>query len=164
MKEFTQPQIDSTRQYFEGNEECYIESSVIEDIDIEYWVIPQSMNLALEDFALRMTITDPATEKVSGIFGVSDSIPQELRPYWVLHELIEFTQIGIETEGRCANAERAVVSLLQDDVRESYIKRRITFFTDLITFFESEIANGEQIYTDTDIKEAQASFEYLKSL
>jgi hypothetical protein len=128
---------------------------------VSYFVIPQAMNPGLQDFALRMTNTNPETKEVFGIFGVSDSIPVEIRPYWAAHEIVEFTEIGISTNGRCKSAEKEVLSLMPDDLKEQYIERRITFFANLIDFFRQEIANNPDSYSQDDISEAEATLNYL---
>ena len=74
-----------------------------------YFVLPQSFNQALPDFAVRMTRTNPETGNVEGIFGVSDRVPVHLRPWWVRHEYEEFVRIGIQTVDRCATAEQRVL-------------------------------------------------------
>src|SRR5450759_207185 len=100
MNEFLRQQIEQTRRIFR-QEGFPVENAMVGDLEVSYYVIPQGKNPSLPDFALRMTPKNPST-KDDGIFGVSDSVPAELRPYWAAHEIIEFTQIGINQPGRCA--------------------------------------------------------------
>jgi hypothetical protein len=82
MKEFAPQQIEGTKRYFEASPKRFpVEETHMGGLDISYFVIPQDMNPKLPDFALRMTSTDPSTNEVSEIFGVSNSVPAELRPY-----------------------------------------------------------------------------------
>lgn len=163
MKEFPRAQIDQTKQYFEGQYFPVEEVKVGEKM-FQYYVIPQKLNSALSDFALRMTHTIPETSTVVGIFGVSDSVPAMLRPYWAMHEIIEFTQIGINKQGRCANAESEVVANLPSELRSEFINRRKIFFEKLYNFFKDDIALGSNNYTNDDLLEAQASLDLLNSI
>ena len=160
MKEFSPQQVEQTRLFFE-NRGFPIEKAQLGNLEVSYWVIPQIMNSDLLDFALRMTTTNTETKEVSGIFGVSDSIPAELRPYWAAHEIIEFTEIGINTNGRCSLAEQKTLSLVPDSLREQYVNRRTIFFTNLIDFFKKEIEKNPESYSKDDIRETEASLRYL---
>lgn len=163
MKEFPSQQIEGRKKIFE-KENFLVEESQLGELNVSYFVIPQELNPSLQDFALRMTTTNPKTKEVTGIFGVSDSVPAELRPYWAAHEIIEFTQIGINQEGRCAAAEERIIELLPEDLKQEYVNRRIPFFENLIIFFMDDIASENGNYTDDDLLEAQATLEYLKNL
>lgn len=163
MKEFSSQAIEQTKSFLEGKN-FPVENSKVGNLEVSYWIIPQSLNPTLPDFAFRMTNTDSATGEVLGIFGVSESVPQELRPYWAAHEIIEFTQIGIGKEGRCEEAEKTVVNLLPDNLRRQYIDKRILFFSNLVNFFQQELIKSTEDYTENDVKEAQDSLAYLQSL
>lgn len=159
MHEFTPQQIEATKRYFEV-ERFAVERTQIGGIAVEYFVIPQSQNPALPDFALRMTHTND-TGEVFGIFGVSNSIPSPLRPYVALHEIVEFTEIGIKTQNRCVTAEQRVLSLIPENLRDEYIQRRILFFSKLISFFRDEIEKSPDSYDKEDISEAQSTLALL---
>jgi hypothetical protein len=161
MKEFSPIEINRTEDFIK---QFPIQNSRIGEIDFFYRIIPQSINPKLPDFAFRMTRTNPETKQTSGIFGVSDSVPTELRPYWVAHEVIEFTKIGINTKGRCNLAELKVMSLIPDNLKEQYVNRRIPFFSNLINLFKEEVAKNTGNFTEDDIKEAEATLNYLKNL
>jgi len=163
MKEFPQAVIEQTDAYFKG-QKFPVEEARLGDLDISYYVIPQALSPELPDFAMRMTRTDEATGEVSGIFGVSDSVPSELRPYWAAHEIIEFTKIGIGKEGRCTEAEKSVVDLVPQNLKESYIARRTDFFTNLIGYFRKDLQAKTGNYTRGDLHEAVTSLRYLRSL
>jgi hypothetical protein len=107
MREFTGDEISRAQGYFE-RQHFPIEKFEVDGRMLEYFVLPQSSNPALLDFALRMTRTNPEGQ-VEGIFGVSDSVPPHLRPWWARHEYEEFVKIGMATKDRCAEAERRVL-------------------------------------------------------
>ena len=163
MKEFAQSAIDGTQEYFR-TQSFPIEQRTIGDLGVTYFVLPQGLEPNLPDFALRMTRTDPATGVAKGIFGVSDSVPAELRPYWVAHEVVEFTQIGISQRGRCRLAEEKVLELVPAPLRGSYATRRSTFFTNLSDYFKQDLEANTGNYTREDLGEAQETLKYLNTL
>jgi hypothetical protein len=160
MKEFSPQQIEQTKLFFESKK-FPVEHFQLGSLEVSYFVIPQAINPGLQDFALRMTNTNPDTKEVFGIFGVSDSIPVEIRPYWAAHEIVEFTEIGISTNGRCKSAEKEVLSLMPDSLKEQYVQRRITFFANLIDFFRQEITKNRDSYSQDDVSEAEKTLNYL---
>lgn len=160
MKEFLLAEINGAREYFE-RQRFPVEESQVGDLAVSYFVLPQSLSPELPDFAMRMTHTDPDTNEVSGIFGVSDSVPEALRPYWAAHEVIEFTQIGINAPGRCESAEERVLSLVPTNLRGEYVARRTEFFTNLVEFFGRELRQQTGNYTAADLNQAFAAREYL---
>lgn len=162
MKEFSPQQIEQTKLFFKSKS-FPVEHFQLDSLEVSYFVIPQVMNLGLQDFALRMTNTNPDTKEVFGIFGVSDNVPIEIRPYWAAHEIIEFTEIGISANGRCKSAEKEVLSLIPDGLKEQYVERRIIFFANLIGFFRQEITKNPENYSQDDVNEAEATLNYLKS-
>jgi len=163
MIEFSRDQIEGTKEYF-VKEGFPVEESQLGEVEVSYFVIPQALNPVLEDFALRMTFTDPETNEVSGIFGVSDSVPAELRPYWAAHEIIEFTDIGIDKVGRCEESEVRVLDLVPVSLKKTFIDRRIAFFKNLISYFEGEIRSETGNFTEADMQEAQATLSFLMGL
>ena len=163
MKEFQPTEIKGARDHFTALG-FPVEERQIKDLPVKYFVLPQTLSSDLQDFALRMTYTDPTTKKVEGIFGVSDSVPAELRPYWAAHEVIEFTQVGISTKGRCAISEQRVVEMLPNELRDAYVARRVDFFSNLAEYFRKDLASGSNNYTQDDINEAEASLVYLQGL
>lgn len=128
----------------------------------KYFVLPQQLAPDIPDFALRMTHTDSQTQNVTGIFGVCESVPLHLRPFWASHEIIEFTVIGISTEKRCSQAERRVLDNIPPDLKREYIERRIPFFERLIDYFKADMQSETPTYTEADIHEAEESLELLR--
>lgn len=163
MLEFSEQQINQTKLDFE--QRSYpVEEHQIGGMDISFFVLPQDLCPEIPDFAWRMTGADPTTEEVFGIFGVSESVPDKFRPYWTVHEIIEFTQIGINKQGRCARAEERTLRLLPDQIREEYIQRRISFFTALSNFFRQDLFKEKPNYTTGDLMEADASLRFLQEI
>lgn len=163
MKEFLQPQIDSAKEFFES-QGYPVETSTLGDLTVSYYVLPQGLNPELPDFAFRMTVTDSQTHEVSGIFGVSDSVSEKLRPYWAAHEVIEFVEIGISEIGRCIEAEERVLGLVGQDLNEEYVDKRLAFFENLCKYFEGKLSDGSSDFQYGDLEETRKTFEYLKEV
>ena len=167
MKEFQPIEINRTRNYFKSHkfpiEQASLEDKLVNK-KIRYYVLPQSLSPDLPDFAFRMTTgRNPATEGVVGIFGVSETVPSLLRPYWALHEIIEFTQMGIDKKGRCSDAERYVLDLVPENLRKEFIEKRIKFFEGVVAYFKKELERKTESYTGDDLKEAEASLLFLQN-
>ncbi len=163
MEEFDSSTIQATENHFKKSDYPLHEAN-FGQIHFPYYVIPQEVFPVLPDFALRMTHTDLETGEVNGIFGVSDSVPQELRDYWVAHEYIEFIKIGINNQLRCVEAEGQVVQMIPDNLTPQYVARRITFFENLVKFFYEEIEKETGNYTKADLQEAQSSLLFLRTI
>jgi hypothetical protein len=163
MKEFETSVIEGTKSYFEKNN-FPVETVSLNDEVIPYYVLPPHLEPALPDFSVRITSTNLETGEVTGIFGVSESVPPELRPHWAKHEMIEFLQIGIDFKGRCSEAECAVLEEIPEEIRLDYIARRVVFFNNLTEYFKNDIDEERGNYTPDDLREAQACLIMLKSL
>lgn len=159
MQEFSPQQIQAAKAYFEG-QKYPVTSSQVGDFSLRFFTIPQAQEPRLTDFALRMTGRNPETGFMEGLYGVSDSVPEHLRPWWALHEQIEFEYIGIDEKNRCARAEATVLQFIPPELRAEYIIRRAGFFDKLKEYFGA----NQGPYTQADIDEAQGTLEYLQSI
>ncbi len=163
MKEFDPTQIDSTRAYIESLN-APVETTEIDGIAYSYYVLPQSLNPDLPDFAFRMTGLNPETGNTEGIYGVSDSVPESLRPFWAAHEVREFAQIGINAPERCITSEQQTVRSIPPELQSGYVNRRIAFFNNLLKYFQTEIEKDSGNFSVEDIEEAKKTKAYLESL
>lgn len=163
MKEFSPDQINGTREHF-IREGFPIEETNLGDLPVSYFIIPEKLEPNLPDFAFRMTRTDPETQEISGIFGVSDSVPKELRPYWAAHEIIEFTQFGIHRQERCVLAEERTLRLVPKELLGQFIKRRINFFENLGSYFKRDLASANPNYTPDDLQETETSLQFDRDI
>jgi len=67
------------------------------------------------------------------LFGVSSSVTPAFQPFCVIHEIMEFLELGLEVEGRCAKAAEMEIALvrqseLSEDHRNTYFRMRLRFF------------------------------------
>ncbi len=112
------------------------------------YVLPQSNNPDLPDYAFRMT-PDPETIRMSArpedvsIFGVCDSIAAKVRDLVGGHEVDEFILIGENVKGRCRIASAIEIDRLarRDDLERpekiDYLTMRRNFFKNLVAFATS---------------------------
>lgn len=133
------------------------------------FVLPSSLS-TLRNFVQRITPTTVEMQSASNVddvtvFGVSEEVPEEFRPYCVVHEIIEFLHLGIERKGRCALAAAQEYRLVVESGKFSatqlmeYATLRRNFFRDLIQFVE-----GTSSYTPDDITEFKCSLNYFDSV
>ncbi|MCF7844432.1 MAG: hypothetical protein K9M03_01210 [Kiritimatiellales bacterium] len=122
----------------------------------DYYILPaDKCPPALPTAVQRVTGESPEDGTV---FAVSENVRENVRQYPVLHEIIEFTEIGIDQQGRCAQASCKELELLNRDTTltpkdvQDYIVMRRDFFRDLIKF-----VTGNDDYTEDDITEFRAS-------
>ena len=155
MNKYTKEQIDSTIEGFRSRGYSEVKVDLGKGRIFSYFVLPQSLEPRLPHFVFRAT----GDEKDGYVFGIADSVPEEFRPYAVLHELVEFTEIGIDTEGRCRGALDIELSLVPDRIKRDYINMKREFFSDLINYCQDKPG-----YTDEDIKEFRRSLSRLEEL
>jgi hypothetical protein len=155
MHNYTPEQIEGTRDYFrsQGFEEIGVE---LEDLSFSYFVMPQELEPLLPEFVFRCTGDDPNRY----VFGISNSVHEKFRRYAVAHEFIEFTQIGIDTKGRCGQALDRELELVPDDIKEDYLSMRLRFFSNLIDYCQEK----SDKYTLQDIHEFEGSRSKLEKL
>jgi hypothetical protein len=162
MIEFEQEAIANTKGYIEA-QQFPLQTVEVDGISYQYAVLPQNLNPNLPDFAFRMTGKTP-DGKTSGIFGVCESVPRELQPFWVAHEIREFIDIGIDSPGRCQQAERTTIESLPTELRIQYIERRKIFFTNLERYFLTDMQTGSGNFNEGDLEELHQTQAYLNTL
>ncbi len=113
------------------------------------YVLPQSNEPALPDYTFSMAtfphiLRDSEAPENITIFGVSDSIRENVRDLVGGHEVDEFTQIGANIRGCCRMASAMEIDRLhrRDDLepREKidYLEMRRNFFKNWIVYAASE--------------------------
>jgi len=157
MKDFDLETIKSTQEAFST---LPINQLQHRGIIRPFFIIPQDRNPELPDFAFRMTNQETRT----GIFGVSDSIQAVYRRPWVLHEMEEFLHHGLYENNRCIESEKYVLSRMHEPYKSIYLAVRIPFFDNLDPYIRNLADKGLYDTTDNDVREIQATRNYLKSL
>jgi hypothetical protein len=162
MKQFAQAEIDWMRSFF-TQKECSEVQVSLGGREFSYFVVPISiipeptqkkLQEKLPDFVMRLT-----GEGEGYVLGISDSVREEFRPYAVLHEYIEFMEIGIDTPGRCLQALEEELMLVPEGIKDEYLQMRKGFFGRLIDY-----CSGEADYTPQDIEEMRHSHSRLEEL
>lgn len=155
MRVFTKDEIEERRRQFmsEGFRE---ESVEVGDLRFSYFVMPQELNRDLPHFTFRMT---GKNKEDSAVYGIADSVREDFRLYAVAHEVIEFSQIGIDVEGRCVKALEKEISFVPEDIKGEYLVMRKEFFDRLITYTSSDPS-----YTKEDVREFRGSLEKLDGI
>jgi len=154
MKQYTEKQIEETREYFEKNKYRLVSENV-GNRTIQYYVLPSKLCEELPNFVFRMT-----GDSDKGLFGISEDVHEKVRKYAVGHEVIEFMEIGINAKDRCVQALEKELELVPLDARKNYIQMRKNFFANLIPYCEKH----PEDYTPEDIKEFGQSWARLNDL
>lgn len=155
METFSRAEIDAARR---RHEEAGHPSFPVEYKGKMYsaFVIPQEKGPPeLPDFVQRFTGERPEDGTV---FAISSSVREFFRRFPIIHEIIEFTEVGIRTVDRCAKAARREIDLVRlapelspADIR-AYITMRCNFFRNLVAFTANRPG-----YTDEDNAEFRAA-------
>ncbi|MBD3208995.1 hypothetical protein GF367_01070 [Candidatus Woesearchaeota archaeon] len=122
MLEHTIKQIEQTKKSFQKQSYPY-KTIDIAGRSINYYVVPQTLNEDLPDFVIRISNNE------AYVIGISNSVPEQLQPYFVLEEYIEFMEKGIEKENCVIEAEQEVIAIIPQTFKKDYLKKRIALFT-----------------------------------
>jgi|SRR3989344_3823142 len=144
MQTFSAEQIEGTRRSFLDSGYSEVPAK-IGGLDFTYFVLPQQLNTELPDFAFRMTGNGE-------IYGVCESIRDELRPYVAFHEVYEFRELGGEP-GSCANAMTAELAQVPENLRDEHVRMRTGFFKNLIRYREVNSLPTDEFYPSLKILE-----------
>ena len=155
MKKFSKAEIEGCRDSFREQE--YPEITVLlGGREFTYFELPPELNIALPNYCLRVT-GEPSDGYV---LGVSTDVKKIWRPRPVLHEYIEFMEIGIDTPDRCIRALEEELRYAPHHKAQEYLLMRREFFKNLIPFAE----NSPEYFTQNDIHEFQQSLNRLEQL
>lgn len=146
----TKEQVESKRKSFRDSRYPEIQTSLA-GLQLTYFIMPQSENPQLPDFAYVFTDGQEA------VIGVSESVPTAFRDYWAYHELVEYTKEP-NTPGRCKRALQRELAIVPEAIRQEYIQRRRNFFVGLIKYGKAEK------FAEADIREFEGSLGELEQL
>jgi len=153
MHSFTKEEIDAWRK--DNVDKRYpFEFGRFDEHLFLYFIVPQSNNPELLNFALRIT----GKPRDGYVIGVSDSLKPEFRPYVAFHEFYEYIVIGINVEDNCINALEKELSVVPDGFNPEYVTMRTQFFKDLIDY------RVRKKLDERDTDEFRKSRDYLERL
>ena len=154
MRDFTRKDIETTRQFLEGNGAFKERASVVGH-SLDYLVAPQSIQPKLPDFAI---VQKGMTPEDGLLLAVSDSVPELFRPCWMLHEFVETLGDRRQLPDGCLDALRIELRAVPYGVLPVYGPRRLAFFGNLVKYA------SENSYPDADIARFKLSLDHLKQL
>jgi hypothetical protein len=155
MKIYSKEDIDNARFHFQEQGYHEINASLGKEA-LKFFVLPQSLNQDLPDFAFRAT----GIPEDGYVLGVSDSIKITFRPYVAYHEFLEFIRIGINTPNRCVTALIKELDILPKTEKHEYLVMRKKFFSNLVNYAQQR----PEIFTEKDIREFAHSLKLLENL
>jgi hypothetical protein len=92
-------------------------------------------------------------------FFISEDVPVEFRSPQVVHEVMEFKELG-ERPGSCLQSLMFELELLPEELREEYIPFRREFFRRLLPY----CATHAQWYPAQRLRDFQESLDYLEKM
>lgn len=138
----------------------------------DVFIIPtKSCPSDLPDAVARFT---PSPEEIAAgidveqeaFFAVAETYPENVRMYPVLHEIIEFLEIGLQEPHHCSNASHEEAGLVMRSTtltmteKFAYVKQRLDFFRNLCKFAEAR----PKEYTSEDVREFVSSLRFFSAL
>ena len=157
MKKDTKLSIDETREYFQSQNYTEVEIRRA-GRELSYFILPATLSPELPNFVFRCTGLPGDGE----VFGISEDVDPRFRDYWVLHEYMEFVEIGMDVEGRCKQALDQELDIVKGRFNlsdfEHYVRQRRNFFRDLIVYCSKET----DTYTPEDLQEFGKSLSELE--
>ncbi|HLG25137.1 MAG TPA: hypothetical protein VI564_09465 [Candidatus Nanoarchaeia archaeon] len=155
MAVYSKSQIDRWNHFLKEREYPKISVNLGNGRRFKYFLMDQKENPDLPDFAIAMRARNLSD---GTIFGVSDSVPEELRKYWAAHEYMETVELAPKTPNKCLITLEKELSLVPDNLKAGYITRRRDFFENLVAYAV------KKRYDETDVENFKASLNRLESL
>lgn len=85
-------------------------------------------------------------------FFISEEVPQEFREFQLVHEILEFTELGRDVPGSCLKALMHELALVPEYMLKNYLPYRRDFFRNLVRYREMFPENRSTF--DDNIKES----------
>lgn len=129
------PSTDVSQWHEQKRRSHTVETAKFKDVGEFDYYLDDFAGLACDNLVQAISCEDPESG-IEPIITVSSRIPERLRPYFALHEYIEFHTSQLESEGdsdvsnaKCWEIERFVLAQFTDlkQVRQ-YVGRRIDMF------------------------------------
>jgi hypothetical protein len=150
MKKYTSKDVENSKSFMESRGFKKFEE-ILNNETFSYYLLPQFLNSDLPDFVYQCISNDDY------VLGISESLPKDYRKYFLYHELLEYRD-NPDTKGRCKIALEKELSLVSEDIKDKYIKRRLNFFKNLIDYSIKNKSSSE------DIEEFNKSLKFLEEL
>ena len=154
MHEHSLEEIDNLKRYLTRKQYDFFQQS-IRGRNIEYWVASQKENPSLPDFVYRATNSNLENY----VLMVSDSVPEKLRPYFILAEYIEFKEKDINQKNRVIESEKEVLKMIPNELKKEYIKRKLALY-------KKDLQNNKEnpkkyLLNEEDIEEFNKAIDFL---
>ncbi len=123
MKQYSNEEIVSARERMQRK--FQEETAEIGESKFTYFIMPQELNPNLVHFVWQ------CSNAQTGVFGISDSVPQLYRPFAVYHEILESKMSG---EDKCRRALEMELKLVPQEIKRDYALMRSNFFKQLTEY------------------------------
>lgn len=156
MHSFTKSQIDAQRKklalkYPQGQ-------ANLDNRTIDYYILPQELFQGIPNGLHRMT----GNPRDGYVIGVSEQIPEELKPYFALAEHDEFMVYGLQDQMRTLHAEQKVISLLNGELQSSYATNKLQLYGHIIKESKDDLSSWG--FTLHDYNGFLAAVDFLRNI
>ena len=150
--------VENARKYFTSQGYPQVKQEIA-GRQLEYFLLPQSLEPSLPRFAMAVVSED----RRHHVFGVADTVPESYRPFWALHEHVEFLE---EPEGpdKCRRALDKELGAVPAEAMTDYQAVRLQFFRDLITYTKTHSENSDPKDLAQTVAKYQKSLSRLEEL
>jgi len=131
MKAHSPEQIQSLREFVNYCATGHHHEIVSNLIDVEYYTVKLEDSAPFKfSVAAAFPELTPETynDQTHGIIAVDESVPEELRTLWALHEKIDFTVLGHSHPRRCRTSEQIVQLIIDPELNKRYKPIRAKFY------------------------------------
>ena len=154
MKSFKKTDIDVQREKFvKGKYPQKI--AEIDNRSIDYFVIPQKLFGGIPNGLFRMT----GNPNDGYLVGVSEEVPEIIKPYFAVSEHDEFMIYGLDDLDRTLNSETNMLRILEneDSLRKNYIDNKLMLYEYMLKHSKEEWQLTQEDYCGF-----QRAVEFLK--
>ncbi len=157
MKKFKEKDIDKWGKEF-INRRYQQDTASVDGRKIDYFIMPIDLFQGIPNGLFRMT----GDKKDGYLIGVSEEVPNIIKPYFVVSEHDEFMVYGLEDLGRTIHSEQNMIRILgqKEQLKKNYVNNKIILYQHMV---EKSKDNLEQWgFTQEDYCGFQKALEFLK--
>tara|TARA_Y100000310_G_scaffold124700_1_gene123492 strand:- start:114774 stop:115310 length:537 start_codon:yes stop_codon:yes gene_type:complete len=161
MLSFNKTEIDTWRVKF--HQDYQQKTAKLDYRSIDYFILPKDIfkdpnGKQIPNGLFRMT----GEPRAGYLVGVSEQVPEELKPYFALSEHDEFMVYGLGDPMRTLHSEQKIVSLLNPDLKDNYVKNKLKLYRHITREAKGDLPNWR--FTLNDYNGFLCAMDYLKQV
>jgi hypothetical protein len=158
MQSFQKSQIDAQRNKLALKYQQ--ERAHLDNRTIDYFILPQDLFQGIPNGLHRMT----GNPEDGYVIGVSEQVPEDLKPYFALAEHDEFIVYGLNDIAKTLNAERKIISLLDANstLQKEYATNKLLLYQHITEHAKDDLEKW--CFTLTDYNGFLRAIEFLQKV